>query len=79
MKTGFLFFRFSITKKSENETQAEFSERHAEMRRDQKLDEIQRRKDKRKKNGLKPPVVQRRNELWTTVVSRIEKEIVNYH
>jgi len=33
------------------------------MKREKKLDEIERRKEKRKKNGLKPPIVQRKTEL----------------
>lgn len=60
---GYINLYRAIRDLPENETQAEFSERHAEMRREKKLDEIERRKEKRKKNGLKPPIVHRKTEL----------------
>ncbi|CBY24077.1 unnamed protein product [Oikopleura dioica] len=60
---GYINLYREIRDLPENETQAEFSERHAEMKREKKLDEIERRKEKRKKNGLKPPIVQRKTEL----------------
>merc|ERR1712210_263236 len=46
---GYINLYRAIRDLPENETQAEFSERHAEMRREKKLDEIERRKEKRKK------------------------------